>query len=57
MVVAQVLNLPDTRATTEISLVDCEENSSSDVLGRGLNDERNAIVTVHYKPTFDKKPK
>lgn len=38
-----------TVGTTEISLIDCEENSSSDMPGTRLNSDQNIIVALHYK--------
>lgn len=42
----------NTIASTNISLSEHEENSSSDMLGRGLNDEQNIVAAVHYKPAI-----
>lgn len=55
MLVARSMSPSNTFVTAEIRLIDCEDNSSSDMLGRGLNDEQNVIAAVDYKQTVDKK--
>lgn len=54
MVMAQATDPPNTITITEIRLIDCVENSSSETLDQGENDERVVIAAVHYKPTVDK---
>lgn len=45
---------PSTIATTDIFLIDYEEDNSRDIPGRAPNDERNVIEAVHDHPTIDK---
>lgn len=54
MIVAWATDLPNTIVTTEISLIDCEENMQKNVLGRSPNDNQNVIAAVHYKQTIDR---
>lgn len=44
---------PNTIAGTDISLIDCEENTTG-VPGKGLNDECNVIAAIRYEPTVDR---
>lgn len=41
-------------ATAEVSLIDCEKNSSCEKAGGGLKDERNIITVVRYKQISQK---
>lgn len=50
---ANAVDLLNTIATTEISLIYCEANNSSDMPGRGPTDEGDIIAAVNYKRTVD----
>lgn len=45
---------PNTIAATAVSLVDHEEDHRSSIPARELNNERNIIAAVRYKPTIDR---
>lgn len=54
LVVVQVVNLPNTIAGVEISLIDFEGNRSSDMPSRGPKDKWNVIAALWYKLTIDR---
>lgn len=49
MVEAQEMDPPHTVADTEISVIDCDDNNSSDMLGRAMNDNCNIILPGLYE--------
>lgn len=44
-------DLPNTTATTDISLIDNKDNTENDKPHERLNDKRNFISAVCYKPS------
>lgn len=45
---------PNDLAITKISLVDFEDSTLKDRPGKSLNDEKNVIAAVYYRPTIDR---
>lgn len=51
---AQAVYPSNTIDTTEISLVEYQDNSGNAMPDADLNDKRNVLAAVHHKPTADK---
>lgn len=54
MILAYVTDLSNTETTTDVSLFEFGDKKSSNIPGKRLVHDHNAILAVHYKSTNEK---